>query len=66
MKEDNDQDSNRINLTVGLLTASIVYPFAISTIRVLVKGSAEYGIKFMVLGFAYLMVSLVILAFLHQ
>lgn len=64
--KDNDQDSNRINLTVGLLTASIVYPFAISTIRVLVKGSAEYGIKFMVLGFAYLMVSLVILAFLHQ
>jgi hypothetical protein len=64
--KDNDQDGNRINLTVGLLTASIVYPFAISAIRVLVKGSAEYGIKFMVLGFAYLMVSLVILAFLHQ
>ena len=63
---EDDQDSNRINLTVGLLTASIVYPFAISAIRVLVKGSAEYGIKFMVLGFAYLMVSLVILAFLHQ
>ena len=63
---EDDQDNNRINLTVGLLTASIVYPFAISAIRVLVKGSAEYGIKFMVLGFAYLMVSLVILAFLHQ
>ena len=60
------QDDYGINLTVGLLTASIVYPFAISAIRVLIKGSAEYGIKFMIIGFAYLMVSLVIIAFIHQ
>ena len=63
---EDDQDDSGINLTVALLTASIVYPFAISAIRVLVKGSAEYGIKFMIIGFAYLMVSLVIIAFLHQ
>lgn len=61
-----DQNDKNISLTVGLLTASIVYPFAISVIRVLIKGSPEYGIKFMIIGFAYLMVSLVMIALLNN
>ncbi len=54
------------SLTIGLLTASIVYPFAISAIRVVIKGSAEPGLKFMIIGFIYLMIAIVIIAFLNQ
>ena len=46
------------------MTASIVYPFAISAIRVIVKGSAEFGIKFMIAGFVYLMVAVILISFI--
>jgi hypothetical protein len=59
-------NKNNINLTVGLLTASIVYPFALSAIRVITTGSAEKGVRFMTIGFIYLMASIVIITFLNQ
>ena len=59
-------NKDNINLTVGLLTASIVYPFAISAIRVITTGSAEKGVRFMTIGFIYLMASIVIITFLNQ
>jgi hypothetical protein len=51
---------NRITLT--LLTGSIVYPFAISALRVITKGSSESGIRLMLSGFIYLMVSIVLIS----
>jgi hypothetical protein len=53
-------------LYIGVLTASIVYPFAISAIRVVVKGSPESGIRFMIAGFIYLMISIALIAFLRD
>lgn len=52
---------------VGILTASIVFPFAIAAIRTLIKGEIEeHGIKFMVSGFIYLMTSVVLIAFVQR
>jgi hypothetical protein len=53
-------------LYIGILTASIVYPFAISAVRVVVKGSPEYGMRFMISGFIYLMISIALIAFLRK
>ena len=53
------------NLYMGILTASIVYPFALSAIWAVVKGAAEYGIRFMLSGFIYLMISIGLIAFLR-
>jgi hypothetical protein len=51
----------------GVLTASIVFPFAIATIRTLIKGEVEaYAVKFTVAGFIYLMTSVIIIAFLNS
>ena len=48
---------------VGVLTATIVIPFAIAAIRTLIKGTVEeYGIKFMVAGFVYLMTSVILIS----
>jgi hypothetical protein len=51
-------------INVSILTASIVYPFAISAILTLVTGDHVYGIKFTIPGFVFLMVSVVLIAFL--
>lgn len=48
---------------IGILTASIVYPFALSAIITLTTGSIEKGIKFIIPGFVYLMVSIVLIVF---
>jgi hypothetical protein len=51
---------------VGILTASIVFPFAIAAIATLIKGRVEeYGIKFMIIGFIYLMASVILIAFIQ-
>jgi hypothetical protein len=48
---------------VGILTATIVFPFAIAAIRTLILGRVEeYGIKFMIAGFVYLMTSVILIA----
>jgi hypothetical protein len=47
----------------GLLTASIVTPFSISAIRVLILGKAEFGIKFALAGFIYIIFSVIIISF---
>jgi hypothetical protein len=52
---------NKLALTY--MTASIVYPFAISAIRAITKGSAESGIKLMMAGFVYLMVAIILISF---
>jgi hypothetical protein len=57
--------SSGSNIYMGILTASIVYPFALSAIRAVVKGAAEYGIRFMLSGFIYLMISIGLIAFLR-
>jgi hypothetical protein len=52
---------------VEILTASIVFPFAIAAIRTLMKGNVEeYGIKFMIAGFIYLMTSVILIAFIQK
>jgi hypothetical protein len=52
---------------VGILTASIVFPFAIAAIRTLISGHIEkQGIKFMTMGFAYLMISVILVAFIQR
>lgn len=49
---------------VGILPASTVFPFAIAAIRTLAMGNVEeYGIKFMLAGFIYLMTSVILIAF---
>lgn len=48
---------------IGILTASIVYPFALSAIVTLTTGSIEKGVKFIIPGFVYLMVSIVLIVF---
>ncbi len=51
---------------VGLLTASIVFPFSLAAIRTLIKGEVEaYGIRFMIAGFVYLMISVILIAFIN-
>jgi hypothetical protein len=51
-------------INISILTASIVYPFAISAILTLITGDPVYGIKFTIPGFVFLMVSVVLIAFL--
>jgi hypothetical protein len=59
--------SGRAIQQVGILTASIVFPFAIASIITLIKGNVEaYGIKFMISGFVYLMVSVILIAFIQK
>ena len=53
------------NLYMGILTASIVYPFALSAIRAVIKGAAIYGVRLMLSGFIYLMISIGLIAFLR-
>ena len=46
---------------------SIVFPFAIAAILTLIKGKVEqYGVKFMIIGFIYLMASIVLIAFIQM
>ncbi len=50
--------SGKVVQQTGILTASIVFPFAIAAMRTLIKGYIEeYGIKFMLIGFVYLMLA---------
>lgn len=59
--------SGRVIQQVGILTASIVFPFAIGAIRTLIKGKVEhYGVKFMISGFIYLMASVILIAFIQK
>lgn len=59
--------SERVIQQVGILTASIVFPFAIAAVYTLIKGKIEQtGIKFMVSGFVYLMASVIIIAFIQK
>jgi hypothetical protein len=51
-------------INISILTASIVYPFAISAILTLITNDPVYGIKFTIPGFVFLMVSVVLIAFL--
>jgi hypothetical protein len=52
---------------VGILTASIVFPFALAAIRTLIKGEVEaYGVKFTVAGFVYLMTSVIVIGFVNS
>ena len=52
---------------VGVLTASIVFPFALAAIRTLMKGEIEaYGVKFTVAGFVYLMTSVIVIGFVNS
>jgi len=51
---------------IGILTASIVLPFAMAGVRMLIKGEAEsLGIKFMAAGFIYMMTSVVVIGFVN-
>lgn len=50
-------------INISILTASIVYPFAISAILTLITGDPVYGMKFTIPGFVFLMVSVVLIAF---
>ena len=46
---------------VGILTASIVGPFALSAIKTLMTGKTEDGIKFVISGFVYLTASIILI-----
>ena len=51
---------------IGILTASIVLPFALAGVRMLIKGEAEaLGIKFMAAGFIYMMTSVIVIGFVN-
>jgi hypothetical protein len=51
---------------IGILTASIVLPFALAAVRMLIKGEAEsLGIKFMAAGFVYMMTSVIVIGFVN-
>ena len=54
------------DVALTLLTASIIYPFAISSIGTLQVGkvSPRLGLNMMIAGFIYLMVAVVLLPFL--
>jgi hypothetical protein len=56
---------HRTTAIVGVVTSSIVYPFALSAIRVVTKGSIDGGIKLTIAGFVYLMVAVVVLSFIQ-
>jgi hypothetical protein len=56
---------HRTSLVVGVVTASIVYPFALSVIRMATKGTLDHGIKLTIAGFVYLMVAVMILSFIQ-
>ena len=49
---------------IGVVIASIVYPFALSAMIVTIKGTVEHGIKLTFSGFVYLMVAVILLSFL--
>ena len=51
---------------IGILTASIVLPFAMAGVRMLIKGAVEsLGIKLMAAGFIYMMTSVVVIGFVN-
>jgi len=51
---------------IGILTASIVLPFAMAGVRMLIKGAVEsLGIKLMTAGFIYMMTSVVVIGFVN-
>jgi len=50
-------------IQIGILTATIVLPFAISILVTLRYGQVRQGIKLTILGFVYLMVSVILIAF---
>jgi hypothetical protein len=56
---------HRTSLVVGVVTASIVYPFAISAMIVTTKGTVEHGIKLTFSGFVYLMVAVILLSLIQ-
>lgn len=51
---------------IGILTASIVYPFALSAIITMATGSIQKGIRYTIPGFVYLMVSIVLIVFVQS
>jgi hypothetical protein len=64
-KDIHSQNTNTFTL-ISLMTASIVYPFAISIIRVLTKGIVEgKALQLTVIGFIYLMITIIIIAFIR-
>jgi hypothetical protein len=50
---------------IAILTTTIIIPFALSALITLIKGSVEIGIKLAIPGFIYLMVSIVIVAYIQ-
>jgi hypothetical protein len=46
---------------ISILTASIVFPFAISAIRILITSDPLSGIKFTIPGFVLLMIAVVLI-----
>jgi hypothetical protein len=53
--------SQQNQIVLGILTASIIYPFALSIIRVILKESSTYGINLTIGGFIYLMISIILI-----
>ena len=48
---------------IAILTSTIVIPFSLSAIAIMLRHSLQSGIKLMTIGFVYLMVSVLIIAF---
>ncbi len=49
----------------AILTSTIVFPFALSAITTLLGRSIETGVKFTIPGFVYLMVSIILVAYIQ-
>jgi hypothetical protein len=56
---------HRTSLVVGVVTASIVCPFALSAMIVTTKGTVEHGIKLTFSGFVYLMAAVILLSLIQ-
>jgi hypothetical protein len=54
---------SQLIIHISILTASIVFPFAISAIRILTTNDPVTGIKFTIPGFVLLMISVVLITF---
>jgi hypothetical protein len=50
---------------IAILTTTIIFPFTLSALITLIKGSVELGIKLAIPGFIYLMVSIIIVAYIQ-
>lgn len=57
--------THRSSFLVGIVTASIIFPFALSVLRVMISGIAKSGIKLMISGFLYLMAAVIFLALIQ-